>query len=109
MRKTIEKYFLRAFWFLEMLCALVIFIVDGIELINFNSFEYYSFTQWPWFYEDKIVFVRFSLSLLVICFLSIGYSYRYVRKNMLKALLIGGLPTLIFVCMTLLIKANMNI
>ena len=109
MRQTIEKYVLRPFWFLEMLCALAIFIVNGIELINFNSFEYYGFAQWSWFYEDKIVFVRFTLSLLIVCFLSMGYSYRFVRKNILKALLIGVLPTIIVVCMTLLIKANMNI
>lgn len=109
MIKTIEKYVLRTFWFLEMLCALAIFIVDGIELINFNSFGYYGFTQWSWFYEDKVVFIRFSLSLLVVCLLSMGYSYRYVRKNILKALLIGVLPTIIVVCMTLLIKTNVNI
>ena len=109
MRKIIEKYVLRTFWFLEMLYALAIFIIDGIEFISFNSFEYYGFTQWPWFYEDKIVFVRFSLSLLVVCFLSMGYSCRYVKKNILKALLIGAFPIITVVCITLLIKANMNI
>ena len=90
------KFSLQALWVAEMSCVVFWMFIICLSLSGFNSFEYYGYIQWPWYYAHKVVFLRFSITLLLISILCIGYSYRFVKTGILKALAIGAIPLLLF-------------
>ena len=92
-----RDFILSGVWVSQCIYACFFIVIYAISLVDFYSFEYYGYSQWPWFYENKVLFLRYTFSLIVLFTLCIGYSYRYLKQNRLKALFIATIP----ICVTL--------
>ena len=87
MNKHMKKV-LQIIWGLEVVLVCFVMIICAMTLLDWYSFPYYGYTQWPWIYDNKLVYLRYVLSEILVCIFGIGYSYRYIKQNLIKALFI---------------------
>lgn len=89
------KNFLQAIWKIGVVFLCLMALVDIITFFDLYSFEYYGYNQWPWIYTNKVIYFRYIFSIFLICILGIGYSYRYLKKSLIKALIIIVVTTIV--------------
>ena len=89
------KNFLQAIWKIGVVFLCLMALVDIITFFDLYSFEYYGYNQWPWIYDNKVIYFRYVFSEILICTLGVGYSYRYLKQNLSKALLIMTVSTIL--------------
>lgn len=94
MNKYMKKI-LSAIWAVEIVLSCLVMIICFITFFDLYSFEYYGYNQWPWIYDNKVIHFRYVFSEILICTLGVGYSYRYLKQNLIKALLIMTVSTIL--------------
>ena len=93
MNKYLKKV-LQIIWGLEIVLVCLIMLICFMILFDWYSFPYYGYTQWPWIHDNKLVRFRYIFSEILVCILGIGYSYRYIKQNLVKALFIMSISVI---------------
>lgn len=63
----------------------------------FGDFPYWGYEQWPWYYENKIIYSLYSGSILFIAILSLGLSFIYKNVQKLRFAFLLVYPTIILI------------
>lgn len=92
---TTKKYFLFTLWLVGI--GVSIFDIAGslIELFTLGNITYIDFTGWKVF-NSGYVFLLCIIAINLVATVCIFFSYKEIKKDSLKAVLIMTLPLLIY-------------